>query len=373
MKKLLHLILPFLAASLLFVFFNVVLADPVVSTSQAGEIVVQTGPGLAVDSAPAGQSALKDGPIPSPITTTLPANQSTQDEGPITIMAITGLSITHSKVQAKTLTHFTATVTSGPPPIFYLWYFGDKTPQLPPNLPDDGSVVSHTYVNAGIYTTIVTAASLFEGDIATQSISLTVAPAVIQYLYLPVVLKNYSPSSSVGPMADLYCDLLSSDPPSPSAGQTILITTQIRNLPGVVSADGFWVDLYINPTIVPTTGNRFPWQDVCGPACPGGLAWGISNAPLLPGDNRTLVSIPNNFHPNGYDPAHSSWSGSLPAGTYKIYAYVDSIDNSDPNSDGAVWESDETNNRCELKLVVSAPRSFEIGPRPNTFPPRPTP
>ena len=83
--------------------------------------------------------------------------------------------------------------------------------------------------------------------------------------------------------------------------------------------------------------------------------------PLSPGDNRTLVSIPNNFHPDGFDPDHSSWSGSLPAGTYKLYAYVDSIDNSDPNSDGAVWEKSLEASLAMIDFVAGTDTGIIIG------------
>ncbi len=526
MKKLLRLISPFLIASLLLVCFNVVLADPFVLTSQAGEIVVQTG----VDPAPAGQGALEDESIPgSSITPTLPAGQSTQSDGSVTVMAITGLSITHSSPAVVNIpVQFTATIASGAGPIIqYDWSFGDGSPTLfnagplvphSYNLPGtytvvvtardvDGSVmesilltvivepltglsishsspalikistyftaaissgsspiqyewsfgdgslpqftndfaVDHTYNVSDTYTVVVTATNAAGSDIET--IMLTVIAEPITGLFIehtspvpinsptyftamvtggsPPIVYAWSfgdgslPLFNAGPMVshtyttigDYTVEVAASNgvpPPatfslpinftSPSyntvylplvlktspadlscslsintAGETDSIIVRIYNQGGS-NADGFWVDLYINPSAVPGPGNLFRWQDVCGPSCPGGLAWRISNTPLLPGNSRNLVSISSDLHPDGYDPTHSSWSASLPAGTYNLYAYVDSINNFNPAYDGAVNESNETNNRCEIwGLVVSGFRSFEIEPRPNTFPPRPTP
>lgn len=109
-------------------------------------------------------------------------------------------------------------------------------------------------------------------------------------VHLPIILEDFT--QPIEP-ADLVCSL-SLDPATPLSGQMVFLTVQIQNKVGI--ADGFWVDLYIDPTTIPTTGHLLRWQDACGPSpCPRGIAWGISNAPLLPGSTRTLVTIPNNL------------------------------------------------------------------------------
>jgi PKD repeat protein len=339
MKKLLRFISLFLAPSLMFVFFNAVLAGSSVSTRQANETVVQNRLRPWGGYAPAGQSPLNSEPI-------------------------TGLSITHSLPTYVNLPiYFTATITGGTPPIFYAWSFGDGG-----TLDNASSTEPHTYVATGTYTVTVTAVNFFPSS-ATKSISLTVVVRPPKYVYLPVVAKDF------GLLPDLVCNDLSIEPPNPTSGQVVLITVQMQNQ-GKLEADGFWVDLYINPTTPPAPGNLFPWQDVCDPSFCQGMAWRISNTPLSPGTSRNLISINGNYHPDGYDPANSNWTGSLPAGTYDLYAYVDSIDNPVlKNTDGAVLESDEANNRCQMLDLVVLPFSpLEVdGPRPNKSSVRPTP
>jgi PKD repeat protein len=339
MKKLLRFIALFLAPSLMFVFFNAVLAGAPISTRQANETVVQTRLRPWVGRAPPGQSPLNSEPI-------------------------TGLSITHtSPVFVNLTTYFTATITGGTSPIFYSWSFGDGETR-----DNASSTESHTYVATGTYTVTVTAVNFFPSS-ATESISLTVVVRPPKYVYLPIVSKDF------GLLPDLVCNDLSIEPPDPTSGQVVLITVQMQNQ-GKLDADGFWVDLYINPTTPPAPGNLFPWQDVCDPSFCQGLAWRISNTPLSPGVSRNLISINGNYHPDGYDPANSNWTGSLPAGTYDLYAYVDSIDNPVlKNTDGAVLESDEANNRCQISDLVVLPYSpLEVdGPRPNKLSVRPTP
>jgi PKD repeat protein len=338
MKKVLRLVSVCLIPGLMFIFFNVALAGSP-AKSGMGEYAVQTGyhPG-------AGRSAA--------------SRQLLQ------IAPISGLSVTHtSPAFANVPTFFTATVTGGTPPIFYAWSFGDNT-----SLPGTSNVVSHTYALTGNYTVVVTAFNVV-GPVAQ-----TVVVPVIDLPYrafLPIILKGF-----VTPLepADLLCSL-NLFPPAPTADKPMVISVQLENKIG--TADGFWVDLYINPTTVPTTGHLIPWQQSCGTSpCPHGIAWGISDNPLGPGITRTLISIPNNFHPNGFDPAQTSWTGSLPAGTYDLYAYADSIQSPVlTNTEGAVFETNEGNNRCEiLDLVIpvaSAPAAKDQNARP--LPARPAP
>ena len=320
MQKLIRLMAVLLAPGLALVFFNTVLAGPPATSERANGLVVQTAHHL-----PRERSLLSQ--------------------------PITGLSIIQTSAALANLpTQFRANIDEGAQPIFYRWAFGDGATS-PIN---QNPVISHTYAAPGSYTVVVTAFNIFGP--ATASLVVSVGEPV--KTYLPLMLKEFTPPI---PPADLACSLRL-NPAQPSAGQAVVIEVDLQNIDDHGAADGFWVDLYLNPTLAPTPGNLFRWEDVCGPGCPGGVAWSISDAPLAPNITRTLVSIPNNFHPDGFDPDNSSWSGSLPAGTYNIYAYVDSINDLDGNNDGAVFESDETNNRCEiLGLTVSTSRPLQVG------------
>ena len=225
------------------------------------------------------------------------------------------------------------------------------------------------------YTVVVTAIDSFDADVATQTVSVVVSRPEQQFL--PVVFKNFTPPELP---ADLRCTL-TINPPTPSSGQPVLITVEINNQ-GEGSADGFWVDLYINPASPPIPGrsNRIRWEDACGgpSSCQRGIAWRISNNPLFPPNSRTLISIPADLNPTGgqgFDRNNSNWpSGILPAGVYNFYAYVDSINGENVTIDGAVREVNESNNRCEGNLVVPASVSAETDEAGSSnLPQRPTP
>jgi PKD repeat protein len=275
---------------------------------------------------------------------------------------ISDVVLIHSTPTSTTLPIvFTATVAGGAAPIFYTWSFGDGN-TLP--LTRDNFRVVHAYNATGTYTVVVT---VVDNALSTfsQTISVTIEEA--QRVYLPQLLQGSSPP------LDLACESLSLDPPIPVAGQTVIITAKIKNQ-GEGAADGFWVDLYINPTTVPTTGHLLPWQNACGgpSSCPTGIAWSVSNTALAVGLSRSLLSVPAPFHPDGFSPAASQWSGSLHAGNYNLYAYVDSIDNPVlANTDGAVKEVNEFNNRCDLLGLTIAGTLEPAELRSNSLPARP--
>ncbi len=296
----------------------------------------------------------------------------------VAMQAIDGLTITYSSPPLAgypvffTATITTTTVPTNPPPpggiiaeaatIVYIWSFGDGSDRLF----GDDPVVSHTYALPMTYTVLVTALNSSNVTSATQAISVPVQRP--PQLFLPVLFKNFTPP--VIP-ADLTCTLII-EPPNPSAGQPVLVIVDVEN-EGNGSADGFWIDLYVNPTNPPEPGrtNRISWQNACGGinSCSRGVAWSVSNAPLSAGNSRTFVTIPDVFNPitgQGFDPANSNWeNGIFSEGTYQFYAYVDSINGLDDSIDGAVVETNETNNRCQGTLFVPSATLFgneSLGP-----------
>lgn len=151
-------------------------------------------------------------------------------------------------------------------------------------------------------------------------------------IYLPIILKQ--PVS----LPDLVGSFtLTPNQAAYAAGEPVTITVVITNQ-GVAAANPFWVDFYINPNPVPTAAN-LGWNDTCNLTPCYGLAWGV-DTPLGAGQSITLTSTPDS-----YDAGQTRWFGSFAAGTTDLYLYVDSWNPGYPN--GAVQESDETNNRAE--------------------------
>ena len=355
MRKIIRLVLSLFASTLSLVFITTVFAGSPDLTNQARENTGLSIPDALLEAASGRQTPLKQ-----------------------TMLAPSTLEITHTiPAFAQIPVHFTATVTAddlltsrrGEASLIsgdFVWYFGDGSDSILVHSSTPGiSVISHTYAAAMVYTVTVFGLDQSGVDVVSESISVSVAPP--QHAYLPVIFQAFSP-----PEPDLVCQALRVQPPAPSTADIILLTVEMANQVGM-AADGFWVDLYINPAEPPTANQR--WGEICGLPCLGGLAWAISNQPLSFGQSRALVSIPSQFHPNGYDPFQTVWEGKLPAGEHQLYAYVDSWHPT--NSFGAVLESDESlsSNRCGPVSVTVTPASlFKTNfSRPGGLPARPEP
>lgn len=276
--------------------------------------------------------------------------------------SITGLAITHSSpLMTDIPVVFTATKLTGTPSISYAWIFSDDPGFI---FFDAGPVQSHVFTIPDTYTITVIASNKVGPPVFTStvlSISKNPAPPFIATVYLPFILKDGIFK------ADLTCSL-SITPTKPTADQDVLITVEIRNQ-GLLDADGFWVDLYLDPDTIPGPGDLFPWQDACGgpSSCTRGIAWGIADNPLGPGQTRLLTSVPmTSPQSGGYVSGASKWDGRLSAGRHDIYVYVDSIDNPVlADTDGTVMEANEQNNLCKpapLRVVVS-PSEVGVGDR----------
>jgi PKD repeat protein len=339
MRKIMRLILLLLTPTLLLVFIKVVLAGPVDSHATAKGKMEQVGQNFLVAPAPFRPVILSRTPL-----------------------AQSSIYITHTPAYVHLPVRFTAVVSPAGVDS-YLWDFGDGTSASSGN----STSISHTYDVTGDYVVGVT--SFFHGQ-TTELVTVGVSP---NQVHLPLVFQNFSP-----PDPDLVCQALRFEPTNPSTEDTILLTVEMENQGGQ-PADGFWVDLYINPT-EPVTGNQ-RWGTICGPPadCLGGIAWAISeernSGPIFGGETRELLSIPSNFvgPEQGFDPIHSEWDGTLPAGDHKLFAYVDSWHPS--NSYGAVLESDENNNRCgPVSITVTPASSFKTNfSQPGSLPKRPKP
>lgn len=183
-------------------------------------------------------------------------------------------------------------------------------------------------------------------------------------VFLPIIIKDFASQP----------DLISSfslSPANPSAGQPVVVTVVITNVGTGSTGDGFWVDFYINPNPVPTTGNQ-RWDKLGSTVSPKqGIAWAILSPGLAPGASITLTSNGvGGLAPSG---PHTIWSGSFVGGTQDLFVYADSFSlNASPN--GGIVESNESNNRSELHFVapLSGGELIDLSslPDPASLPPR---
>lgn len=199
----------------------------------------------------------------------------------------------------------------------------------------------------------------YTGDVARGTSDHDPSAAVFRFpttkLYLPLVFRNYT----VAP--DL---IVQSITPTPGNIQVV-----IKNQGNSAVVNEFWVDLYVNPSPVPTAVNQI-WPYVSS----RGAVWGITSAGLASlGPNGTLTL---NLGDAYYQPTLSTLGGTFPAGT-KIYVQVDSANTL--TTYGGVLENHEMlggpyNNITGITLgspITLAPT--QTGSRPgqvNHLPPR---
>jgi hypothetical protein len=99
-----------------------------------------------------------------------------------------------------------------------------------------------------------------------------------RYVYLPLVLRADT-------RPDLVITAFSVIPANPVSGQPAMITIQVKNQGGAATGP-FYIDFYINPSIVPTTAG-YRWEDVCGVTPCDGIAWLVNG--LGPGEIITRL------------------------------------------------------------------------------------
>jgi hypothetical protein len=130
-----------------------------------------------------------------------------------------------------------------------------------------------------------------------------------------------------------------------NADGTIVLVVEVENR-GNRIADGFWVDLFINPSMPPTNAG-VTWDRTCNLNPCYGMAWGVPN--LAPGQKVTLTSTSDSI-----DTESSHWLGVFAEGTTDLYVLVDSW-NGEGDTDGAFTESNEDNNVAHLSLLSVSP------------------
>jgi len=254
-------------------------------------------------------------------------------------------------------TTLTATITSGSN-VTYNWAFGDGDT-------GSGAVVAHTYPATGTYTAIVTASNSVSLVPAATTVTIIEAPKV----YLPVILKNYTPPSvpptetptptatSILPPTDtptptatptpIGPDLVVTDisvvPDPPEAGQSAMVYVTVKNQGNrpVAYGNNFYVDFYID---------RDP-----EPLLRGDIEWGVQGSWFGVSESRTL-----------------SDSYIFTEGAHQLWAQAD--------TDLTVVENNEDNNVLGPVLLDvtglgrgEAPVGPVVIPTPGVGSPRPTP
>lgn len=203
-------------------------------------------------------------------------------------------------------------------------------------------------------------ASYIGPDSFTYQTNDGVADSTVATVTLSVLVKNYPvylPFISKAPTVT-GPDLIVVSANATSSDVTVVIKNQ-GDAP-VLAENEFWVDLYIQPSPVPTGVNQI-WSD--GRSLQG-VVWGVSGSalPLDPGESLTLT-----LGDMYYWPSYSYYAGSLPAGT-PIYVQVDSY-NADTTF-GAVLESHEVGSGDYNNILGPVHSTAMGGPvKPASLPP----
>jgi hypothetical protein len=208
----------------------------------------------------------------------------------------------------------------------------DALAGAPPSTPSPTSAQTPTSTPSVVPTNTPTATST-----PTQTPIQTPISGIVSRSFLPLISRSSSPDL-VGSIA------LVPNTTQFEAGEAVRIDVTITNIGNAPSTPA-WVDLYINPSATPAPST--PWNAVCGLQPCFGLVWIVPA--LAPGQRVTLSSSAGS-----YAQRYSIWPGWFASGTTDLYLYVDSWN---PGvSDGAIFESDESNNQAELPgLLVSGP------------------
>ena len=153
-------------------------------------------------------------------------------------------------------------------------------------------------------------------NIPVDDVTTNISEAMLYEIFLPVVFNQ---SQTVQPS-----DLMVSDVIVTSDSVTVVI----ENGGTGPTPDQFWVDLYINPSEVPTINNT--WQLIAD----HGIAWGVTD--MIPAGGTLTLTIGDAY----FDPDESDFPGIV-AGD-EVWAFVDSVNLA--TTYGNIAESDETNN-----------------------------
>jgi hypothetical protein len=217
-----------------------------------------------------------------------------------------------------------------------------SVPSLAPNQSVTATIeVTVTATTSGtVITNSATASSNETGNIGPSNIiTHQVITRPVSPIFMPFIINN---NISV---PDLIITDFSINPPNPSSTDNIVVTVVVENQGNTTTGEGFWVDFYANPAILPndpSLGADRRWDNSAIDSFRG-IAWEVPA--LGPGASVTLTSDGSG---GGIPPSSEQtiWPGTLPGGSYNFYSFVDSYDNNDPTgpTNVEVVESNENNN-----------------------------
>ncbi len=170
----------------------------------------------------------------------------------------------------------------------------------------------------------------------------------LRTVYLPVMLKGFYP------MPDLVVSSLTATDKG--------VTVVVKNIGNSPVADGFWVDVYLNPRQSPPRVNQ-GWQDIADQ----GLVWGVTQA--IPAGGELTLTLGDAY----YSTKYSGFNGIISPET-PVWAQVDSVNLN--TSYGGVLESNESNNVIGSVLPGIGSSLVEVLPQqrpalPGLLPARP--
>jgi hypothetical protein len=195
-------------------------------------------------------------------------------------------------------------------------------------------------ISGTVDVTVVTGTSQADSAVfATVTDTTTVAPRPEWSIFLPLVLRNYSPLPTDGP--DLVITDITIDPASPQAGQpaTVYVTVENQGNMDLEYGNNFYVDFYVD--------NEPEQFEI------GDIEWGAQSWWFDVGESHTF-----------------SGEYTFTGGTHQLYAQAD--------TDDTVLETNEANNvlgPAPLGVVGVGPGAAPTEPErtPEQNGPRPTP
>jgi uncharacterized repeat protein (TIGR01451 family) len=171
-------------------------------------------------------------------------------------------------------------------------------------------------------------------------------------VYVPVVLRDFVPRQTV----NLTVQSIEVEPASPAVGQPARMYVTLHNSGNSAVTGDFWVDLYVDPSEIPTI--NVLWNDIA----PYGKAWLIHQD--IPADGTLVIHTDQPDDAADPDAVYSNWPGwFVTSGEHQVYVQVDSFDPYGQMT-GMVQEENENDNVAGPVTVTVTANSTMVDPAP---------